>query len=121
MNVNKQINKAKQTIKTKKKQTKKTLPHTIRMQVNKLMKQNKRLKTRKNKKQNKKNKKIHNSCLTCKTKTIPACCFFSATLLKVFLITLARVFDAYELATLLYQNPCQNVNMLLNIGGRKRQ
>ena len=57
MNANKQINKAKQTIKTKKKQ-KKTLPHTIRMQVNKLMKQNKRLKTRKNKKQNKKTKKF---------------------------------------------------------------
>ena len=31
------------------------------------------------------------------------------------------MFDAYELATLLYQNLCQNVNTLLNIGGRKRQ
>ena len=87
------------------------------MNANKQIKQNKRLKKRKKK------KKIHDSCLTCtcKTKTIPACCFFSATLVKVFLITLARVFDAYKLATLLYQNLCQNLNTLLNIGGRKRQ
>ena len=121
MNVNKQINKAKQTIKTKKKQTKKN-PATYNTNASKQINEAKQtIENKKKQKTKQKNKKIHNSCLTCKTKTIPACCFFSATLLKVFLITLARVFDAYELATLLYQNPCQNVNTLLNIGGRKRQ